>query len=174
MDRQRSTRHPPTDGCKAGATSRPWGVWGPGGHSKPQSISESQLSQGKQPGCIRPIWGCRSRAQAGEQFWGFWEIGGGCAKEDGGAVESSRSRTAGKAGGQCSVSWKRQRVLWSKSPMLPSFGGTRMLCQGPGAALAQPSQSQEPQFLQSEISVVGKSSGAPIPEQPLGASKPRP
>lgn len=74
--------HPPTDGCKAEATSpppRPWGVWGPSGQSKAQSTSESQLSQGEHPGCIRPIWGCRSKAQAEELFA---EIGAGCAKED--------------------------------------------------------------------------------------------
>lgn len=80
----------------------------------------------------------------------------GCAREDGSAVESSGSRTAGKAGGQRSVRWKGHRVLWSKTQMLPSFGITRMLCQSPGAAPAQPSQSQKPQLLQLEISVMGK------------------
>lgn len=85
-------------------------------------------------------------------------------------MESSGSRTAGKAGGQCSVSWKGQRVLWSKNQILPSFGGTGMLHQGPGAALAQASQNQE----QLEISVMEKGSGAPTAEEPLGASKPGP
>lgn len=155
-------------GAELGLPLRPWDVWGPGGHSKPQSTSERQLSQGEQPGCIRPEWGCRSRAQAGGLFGGFWEIEAGCAKEDGGAAESSGSRTAGKAGGQWSASWKGQRALRSKSQMLPTFG-----CF---ARVQKPSQSHEPQFLQLERSVMGKSSGTPIAEaeQPLGASEPGP
>lgn len=63
---------------------------GPGGHRAPrrapEQLRKSRLSQGgRQPGCIRPVWGCRSGAQAGEAFGGSWEVGGWGWMGEGGA-----------------------------------------------------------------------------------------